>query len=220
MDLFRVVAAAALLNVTLAAQAGDVAVGTGIGTPGANVNLIYAFNEKVALRGVANFFSTDFDETQDGIDYELDFDLGSAGAILDWHPAGGSFRFSGGIFANGNDVSGTGQGQSGTVVEFGDMVFPADELGAVNADMELNSTAPYLGIGWGNIAINEGFSFSLDLGVYFQGKPSVTLTTPDVDPSIAAEVAGEIAQAEADLEDEVDFLEFYPYISVGFAYRF
>ena len=94
------------------------------------------------------------------------------------------------------------------------------QLGAVNADIELNSTAPYLGIGWGNISINEGFSFSLDLGVYFQGAPSVTLATPDVDPSIADEVADEIAQAEADLEDEIDFLEFYPYISVGFAYRF
>jgi hypothetical protein len=204
----------------LQANAGDFAIGTGIGTPGANVNLTYGVNDKLAVRGVVNFFSTDFDETEDGIDYELDFDLGSAGALLDWHPTGGAFRVSGGVFANGNDVSGTGRGQSGTFVEFGDQLFPADELGTVDADMDLNSIAPYLGLGWGNAANNEGWSFSFDVGVFFQGKPDVTLTTSEVDPLIADLVEAERAKAEAELEDEVDFLEFYPYLSVGVAYRF
>jgi hypothetical protein len=33
-------------------------------------------------------------------------------------------------------------------------------------------------------------------------------------------VAAELAQAEANLEDEVDNLDFYPYLSIGAAYRF
>ena len=142
------------------------------------------------------------------------------GVILDWHPGAGAFRFSAGAFSNGNEITGAGRGQPGTFVEFGDEVFAAEDLGTVNANFDFDSVAPYLGIGWGNAAQNEGWSFSADIGVYLQGEPEVTLSTPDVDPSIVDLVAAELAQAEANLEDEVDNLDFYPYLSIGVAYRF
>jgi hypothetical protein len=216
----KLIVVAALTLGPLGVQAGDFALGTGLGTPGANLNLTYGLSETLNLRGVVNFYSTDFDETTDGIDYDLDLDLQSAGALLDWHPGGGAFRVTGGLFANGNDVSGVGRGASGTFVEYGDLVVPADELGTVNAELDLDGVAPYLGIGFGNAVREAGFSFSLDVGVYFQGEPDVTLTTPDVDPAFAAIVEAERAQAEADLEDELDILELYPYVSIGLAYRF
>lgn len=216
----KVIIAGVLTLSALSAQAGEFALGTGIGTPGANLNLTYGLSDNLNVRGVANFFSTDFDETDDGIEYELDLDLQSVGAVLDWHPTGGSFRLSGGLFANGNDVSGTGRGMAGTFVEYGDLTLPAEELGTVVAEMDLGGVAPYLGIGFGNAVREAGLSFSFDLGVYFQGSPDVTLTTPDVDPLFAAAVEAERALAEAELQDEVDSLEFYPYISVGLAYRF
>ena len=203
-----------------AAQAGDFAVGASVGTPGVGLHGTYGLTDSLNVRGVVNFFSTDTSEQTSGIDYDLDLDLQSVGAILDWHPWAGTFRVSAGVFSNGNDLSGVGRGRPGTFVEFGDELFPVEEIGQINAEADFDSVAPYLGIGWGNAVKEAGWSFAVDLGVYFQGDPEVTLSAPDADPSIVDEVEAERARAEAELEDELDSLDLYPYVSIGFAYRF
>lgn len=209
----------ALCCVAMSANAVEFAVGANGGTPGVGLNATLGVTENVNLRGVFNFFNYDFDENEDGVDYELDFDLSSLGALVDWHPMGGSFRVSAGIFANGNDISGTGRGQTGTQVEFGDMVFDADDIGTVNASIEFDGAAPYVGVGWGN-SVGEGrWTFMVDLGVFLQGEPDVSLTTPEVDPIIAAQVETERAQAQAELEDDVDGFELFPYVSFGFGFK-
>jgi hypothetical protein len=202
------------------ANAAEFALGAAAGTPGIGVNAAVGITENVNLRGLVNFFQYDFDESEDGIDYALDLDLNSFGALLDWHPLSGSFRLSGGLFVNGNEITGVGRGQSGTTVEFGDLIFDADDLGRVDASMDFDSVAPYLGLGWGN-PVGEGrWAFMVDIGVFFQGEPSVALATPEVDPSIAALVDAERARAEAELQDEVDGFDLFPYVSIGFAYKF
>ena len=201
-------------------NANDFALGGNIGTPGAGLQATVGLTDTLNARGVINYFSADTDESQDGIDYELDFDLQSFGAILDWHPSGGTFRLSVGLFSNGNELTGSGRGTPGTLVEFGDQVFPADELGTVNAELDFDSAAPYLGIGWGNAVKEPGWSFAADIGVFFQGDPDVRLMLTDVNPLIADEAEAERAQAEAELRDEVDSFDLYPYLSIGAAYRF
>lgn len=202
------------------AQAVDFAVGVNGGTPGVGLNATLGLTETVNVRGVFNYFRYDFDENEDGVDYELDLDLQSAGALIDWHPMGGAFRISGGVFANGNDITGTGRGESGSNVGFGDVVVAADDLGTVNASIDFNGAAPYLGIGWGNAVGDGRWAFMADIGIFFQGTPDVAISTPEVDPSIAVLVDAERARAEAELQDEVDSLDLFPYLSVGFAFRF
>lgn len=215
----RLVIAFVLSLLTLNAYAVDFAIGAGGGTPGLGLSATLGVTQNVNVRGLLNFFEYDFDENEEGIDYELDLDLNSIGALVDWHPMGGAFRISGGLFSNGNEVSGTGRGQAGTTVEFGDMVFDADDLGTVDASIDFESVAPYLGFGWGN-AVGEGnWSFNVDLGVFFQGAPEVSLLTPEVDPLIAPLVDAERARAQAELEDETDNLEFYPYLSFGVGFK-
>ncbi len=209
----------ALCATTNSANAVDFAIGANAGTPGLGLNATLGITEKVHVRGIFNYFQYDFDENEDGVDYELDLDLNSFGALIDWHPLGGSFRISGGIFANGNDITGTGRGQAGTTVEFGDMIFNADELGTVDASIDFDSVAPYLGVGWGN-ALGEGrWAFMVDIGVFFQGEPDVRLTTPEVDPLIAAVVEAERARAQSELEDEVDNFDLFPYLSFGISFK-
>ncbi|MAF82593.1 MAG: hypothetical protein QGG54_01830 [Gammaproteobacteria bacterium] len=202
------------------ANAVDFALGAQGGTPGLGLNATLGISKKVNVRGVFNLFQYSFDENEDGVDYELDLDLNSFGALIDWHPMGWSFRISGGVFSNGNEISGTGRGEQGTTVEFGDMVFNADELGTVGTKIDFDSVAPYLGLGWGNAVGDGRWAFTIDIGVYFQGKPNALIITPEVDPSIAAQVAAEIANAEAELEDEIKNLDLYPYLSLGFAFKF
>ncbi len=214
-----------IITVVLCAAAGsanaaEFAVGANAGTPGVGLNATLGITEKVNIRGVFNYLKYEFDETEDGIDYQLDFDLNSLGALLDWHPLGGAFRLSGGVFANGNDISGTGRGQAGTTVEFGDIILNADDLGTVDASIDFNGVAPYLGFGWGNAVGDGHWAFMIDIGVFFQGTPDVSITTPEVDPSIAAIVDAERINAETELEEDVDNFDLFPYVSVGFAYKF
>ncbi len=216
----RLIIAIALCVVVNSANAVDFAIGANAGTPGLGLNATLGITEKVNVRGVFNYFQYDFDENEDGVDYELDLDLSSFGALLDWHPMGGSFRISGGIFANGNEISGAGRGQAGTIVEFGDAIFSADELGTVNASIDFDSVARELGIGWGNAVGDGRWAFMVDLGVFFQGEPDVMLTTPEVNPLIAVQVEAERARAQAELEDEVDNLDLFPYLSFGVAFKF
>lgn len=216
-NLFIALVLCATANV---ASAVEFAIGANGGTPGLGLNATLGVTETLNVRTVFNYFQYDFDENEDGVDYNLDLDLNSLGGLVDWHPMGGGFRITGGIFANGNDISGIGRGQPGTMVEFGTVIVDADDLGTVDASIDFNSVAPYLGVGWGN-AVGEGhWAFMVDLGVFFQGSPDVVINTPDVDPSIAAIVDAERASAEAELEDEIDGLDLFPYLSFGVAFKF
>ncbi|MFM7372109.1 MAG: hypothetical protein ACKO2Z_30855, partial [Sphaerospermopsis kisseleviana] len=78
-----------------------------------------------------------------------------------------------------------------------------------------NSVAPYLGIGWGN-AVKSGnrWGFSANLGVMFAGSPKVELTAPAY--ILAADVEAERKQ----LEDDLDWLNIYPVLSLGLSYQF
>jgi len=210
----------ALCTAASNANAVDFAVGAQGGTPGIGLSATIGITKKLNARGVVNYFQYDFDENEDGINYELDLDLNSFGALIDWHPLAGSFRISGGIFANGNDISGTGRGEPGSSVEFGDIIVDADDLGTVNTSIDFNSVAPYLGIGWGNAVGDGRWAFMLDIGVFLQGEPDATINTPEVDPSIAAIVESERANAEAELQDEIDSFDIFPYLSLGFAFKF
>ncbi len=209
-----------LFSAASGANAVDFAIGANAGTPGVGLNATLGLTKKVNVRGLYNFFQYSFDDTENGVDYELDLDLNSFGALLDWHPMGGAFRLSAGVFANGNEISGIGRGQSGSTVEFGDIIVDADDLGTVDARIKFNGVAPYLGLGWGNAVGSGRWAFLADIGVFFQGDPAATINTPEVDPSVAAIVAAEIANAEAELADNVDSLALYPYLSIGFAFKF
>lgn len=215
----RLIIAIALYAIAAHVHAVDFAVGANGGTPGIGLNATLGVAEKLNLRGVFNFFEYDFDESDEGIDYDLEFDLSSFGALIDWHPMGGSFRISGGVFANGNEITGDGRGQSGSIVEFGDVIFDADDLGTVVGSVDFDDVAPYLGVGWGNAVGDGRWTFMVDIGVFFQGEPDVSLGTVGTDPAIAALVEAETAREEAELEDDVDGYEFYPYLSFGVGFK-
>jgi hypothetical protein len=81
-----------------------------------------------------------------------------------------------------------------------------------------NPVVPYLGLGWGNAVDNDKrWGISLDVGVYYQGEPEVTLT--QVGGTLAVSAA-DLAAEEKQLEDELDDFEFYPVATLGLHYRF
>lgn len=194
------------------ASAETFALGAKAGTVGVGVEGTFALSDRFNLRGGLYALEVSWDDTREGIDYDGDADLQNAGLLLDWHPARGGFRVSVGGFQTGNAFDGDADGE----LEVGDDTY----MSALNAKVEWDGFAPYLGIGWGNAVLNPGWSFSFDLGVMFVGEPSVSLTGSVSDPALEQAFEDDLAIEEQALQEDFEDAKYHPVVNLGFAYRF
>ena len=116
---------------------------------------------------------------------------------IDIYPMGGSFRLMAGLmFRDGDFEMDSGDLAQGGPIEIGDNKY--DEAGTLHGELANKSTAPFLGLGFGNHT-RCGFGFFIDFGVAFVGEADVTLRAE-----------GDIAQVEgfqADLDKHVQEIE-------------
>ena len=236
--------AAALILAAAAACSGTaqaataVAGGLRVGTLGLGAEGTIGLTDRLNLRVPFNVFSYDYDQTEDGIEYEGTLDLKSFGVQLDLHPFKGSFYLSAGLYSNGNQVDLKASDPSGTEeyeVGGGTYVFDTSDPLRLNGGLDFNSAVPYLGLGWGNaIQGASNVYFRFELGAYFQGAAKVKLDASgsavnvdtgnsfDVDDgSIESQVFQANLEAErADVEDDASDYKIYPAISFALGYRF
>ena len=209
-----------LILTTLAAAsfAEGSGIGVKIGTLGLGADLTIGLNEEFNARIGVNYAALDYDGEESDVDYEFELDFFSLSALLDWHPGGGAFRFSGGVFYNNNEI--TGDGTVSETTEIGDVDYSPAQIGTLSATVEFDEFAPYIGLGWGNAATENGtVGFSCDFGVLFQGKPDIGLTSDGTLSSNAAFKA-ELAKEEDEVQDELDWFQFYPVIALGINFWF
>ena len=136
-------------------------------------------------------------------------------ALADWHPWKSSFRVSGGLVYNNNKFDGKAYPTGGILVLGGNQQKYTVGDAHVDATVDFNKIAPYLGIGWGRTPKNTGLSFTSDLGILYAGTPKTSLTTVDFNAN-----ATDLANANAALKDSLNGYRFYPLISVGIGYSF
>lgn len=203
----------ALSSLTVAEAAGGLALTAKAGTLGLGLEASTSLLESLNARLGYNAFSYETDQTIDDIKYDLDLDLQSLSLLLDWHPLGGGFRVSAGVLANGNEFKGSAPVGNYTI---GDIPFTSVGL---DASVDYKSTAPYLGIGWGNsVASEKGWGFNVDLGVMFQGSPEASLIPTGPNAGLVPD--SELIKEQQKLQDDVDDFKYYPVLSVGISYRF
>jgi len=211
-------AAAVLLSIT---ASGALAEGAGlaakVGLLGFGIEYTQPVGQVFSLRIGANGFTYDFDSTEAGIPYDSELELSSLSALLDWHPGGRGFRLTAGALANGNGIQAVSQ--EATNIQVGDVVFSGDQVGTLTGDVEVDSLAPYVGMGWDWSRGGTGFGVYLDVGLLFQGTPTATLTAsgPLADDPLFQQ---ELAKEEADFNAAVEDFDLFPVVALGFAYRF
>ena len=208
----------------------SVQVGVHGGTLGLGVSAGMDITDRVTARAMVNMLSLDYEETESDTEYAGDLDLQTFGLVGDWHPLGGGFRVSGGLFLNNNEVSATAQGED---VEINDKTYASASLETL---LDFETFAPYFGAGWTSGASGDtGWSFAVDAGMLYQREPRLSVngmlggdcsfsvstdgdaTTDCTDqPTLEDDLEAE----HADLAGELEDFKWYPVLAIGVSYRF
>jgi hypothetical protein len=218
----------AVITATANPAHAELAIAAKAGTLGIGAELTAGLSRQWNARfGVNGFNYSERREASD-IEYDAEARLRNATALLDWHPGGGGFRLTGGVFYNGNEVVGSSLPPASGFYDIGGVPVPVGFVGTLDAKAEFDSFAPYAGLGFGNaLSTSRKVGFFLDLGVVFQGEADVTLTPiiPADSPINTVPGAREaldilLLREERDLEDEAADYDLYPVLSIGLSYRF
>ena len=187
------------------------------GTLGLGVEVTQSLIPMVNVRGGVNWFNYSWDGTESDVDYNIELELKSFTALVDLHPFPLlGFRLTGGIVFNSNGLEMVSDQISGTI-EVGGDTYPISDVGTLNGVVDFKSTAPYLGIGWGNAASSR-IGIAVDLGVAFQGSPQVDLRATGrlaTDPTFQQDLNREIQE----LEDDISGFKYYPVLSIGLSFK-
>ena len=197
----------------LQAPAVDPTISAKLGSLGLGVEGALGLTDQFTLRLGFNRYSFEIEESVDDIEYDLDLEWRSIALFADWHPFDSSFRFTAGVLRNNNEVSGS---TTSSTITIGDTVYRGVGL---DADVEFNSFAPYLGLGWQTGLLKErGWGFNVDLGIMYQGAGSVSLTPT----GLAADLVDpdDVAREEQRFEEDIEDYKYYPVFSFGVSYRF
>jgi hypothetical protein len=217
----KILIAAAIFILAFAATgyAASISTGLKVGTLGAGVEVGSKFNDSIGARVGFNHYSYDKMAQKEDIDYDLDIQLQTVSAIIDWHPFNGSFRFSLGAFYNNNEIEADAVPYSS--YRIGDVTYSASEITSLKANVDFaDDIAPYVGIGWDTSFTKEGgLGFLCELGVLYQGKPDVRLSaTGPVAESAAFQE--ELSKERNQLQESMDNFEYYPVLALGITYRY
>ena len=168
------------------------------------------------IRAGANSFDYDDDGSQAGVNYNATLHLETYYATLNFRFPLSPFRVTAGAFSNGNELQMVSMDSPNFAIGIGN--FNQDEVGILRSTTFFEDVAPYLGFGY-DFNVFGKVGLNLDIGVLWQGEPSVTLTasgTP-VDPAFfAIQLDAERQELEAEFEDYKAF----PVLSLGFSFNF
>ncbi len=211
-----------MLFTTASAQhalADDFSTGIKISTLGPGIEFQQRFGRTLGVRLGANYLPITTNFTVDDVRYKADFSWKNASLLADVYPFSGIFRITGGVFYNGNtvDVSGTPTGD----VQIGGNTYSSSEVGTITGSVDFKKIVPYAGIGWsGGRASNGEWTFAFDLGVMFQGSPSVSRLTASGALGSDADFTTDLEKERADIKDEMDSYQYYPVVALSLAYHF
>lgn len=194
--------------------------GLKVGTLGVGIDVSTPINNSFAFRVNVNGATYSHSASEEDIDYDADLKFSNAGVLVDYFPFESvGFHLSAGAYYNANKIE--AQAQPNGTLTIDDVDYDASQIGSLDAKLDFDKFAPYVGLGWGNDSRSEGFGFSLDLGVLV-GKTNVDLTATRgvVDDATWAEIQNSVENEKAQLDDNLDKLNVYPVIMVGITYTF
>lgn len=195
-------------NIKFGARAGTLGYGAEVGIQ---------LHKRLNVRGVMTGAEVNVIQEFEGLEYDATLQLGGSGVQLDLFPLLGGFYVSGGIFSNDNHVTAVVMPTEG--ITLGPTVYTPADVGRLDASIEVDDTATYLGAGWTGKVPFTMLEMYAEGGAYFQGEAIVRYEASGLladDPNFLADLS-----AEADtVSEQLNQLGFYPAAHVGVRLRF
>jgi len=205
MKMHRMVALVGLMAAAGSAHAAGV--GVRAGTTGLGADFAWSLAPTLSARigYSAGSYSRDF-STSD-VSYDGKVKLSNGNAFLDWSLLG-TFRISAGVLGNYNKIDVNGTPTSGTAAGSG-----ATLSGTIKWP---NKAAPYVGVGWGNVA-GAGVNFYFDLGVASLGTPKSSLSAncASLSAGQCSQLQGQLASEQAAVDDKIKKYKYLPVAAIG-----
>jgi hypothetical protein len=198
-------------------RASNVGLTAKVGTLGPGADLSIGMGPFLGLRFGASGYSFDVAQpVEDYGDISANMSWLTYGAYLDWFPAGTGFRITAGAMGNDNEVKLTAN-PSEPLRLYG-VDYPIDDF---DGKVSFSAFAPYLGIGYGNAAGEDGrWHFACDFGAMFQGEPSVETSAHTPVSVLQPYLDRALEEKRKEIEDDLSFFRIYPVIAVGVSFRF
>ncbi len=204
------------LNQDAHAEAGDIAIGAKISTLGVGPDLTIGVLDSLNIRAAGHWGSYEIDGEGDDVKYECDLNLLSGLITAEWFPfKGRSFHIVAGALLNGNNLDADAEIAPGLSYTIGGATYTSTAIGRLTGEIDYNTLAPYIGIGWGNpVHQDSNWTFFVDLGVAYQGAAEVSLEATGTEASNPI-FQSRLQQEEDDLEDDLADYKYYPVISLA-----
>lgn len=210
------------------------AIGLKFSTLGAGIEVATPVTHRSNVRFGFNAISYSRGFDKDNIHYNADIAFRSIEAHYDFFPFSGGFHISPGFLAYLTSPlkadSSVPGGQSFTL---GGASFVSDPANPVKGTgkLDFNRAGPSFTVGWGNLLprSSKRFTVPFEFGIVYQGAPKATLSlTGDVcDPGLSncRSVSDPVVQSHVQSEqnkinNDINFFQVYPIISIGFGFKF
>ena len=207
-----------------ATDMGDMGVSAEVGTTGAGAHFSVPLQQNLNARFGFGYLTYTHDGSTTDMDYRFKLKLQTIDALLDYYPITNSgFRITGGVVLNGNKVTANAKPNSSGTYTINGNTYSASDAGDIDGKIDFRNVAPYVGIGWGNaVSTNEGWGFTSDIGVIYQGsaKSSLTNSGCTAGAAVCDQLASDLRVENDNLNDKGDDLKLYPVVRVGVNYRF
>ena len=204
---------------------------------GIGVGVATSITSGTDVRVAGNFFGYSADGVTDGVNYRGDLSFRSVQASFDWFPWRGSFHLSPGIlFYNQNQATVHGGVPAGESFSVNGANYYSSAARPVTLEggVTFRKTSPMFTLGWGNwlpLRREKHLSFPFEIGFAYVGDANLVLdffgdvcdTPQDVNCrpiESDASAQANIAAQRKKIQNDLDYLRFYPIISGGVAYKF
>ncbi|HEX5234194.1 MAG TPA: hypothetical protein VFW25_02575 [Silvibacterium sp.] len=203
--------------------------------------LAVSLTSSLNMRVGASYFSYSRNSSESGIPYDANVRLQSEQAVVDWYPFHGAFHISpGAIFGDSNRAFGAATVTAGNSFTLNGTTYFSGSSRPVQASgsVRFPRTAALLTLGRGNWIRHpeerggsRHWAFPFEAGVAFMGNPKTALNYSGVvctnpsqlfcqDISTDATVQANIQAERKKLQNDANWLRYYPVISGGVIYRF
>lgn len=218
-------------------------IGVGFSSLGIGGQFAYKVFNRANVRVGFNFLSVSRSFVDSGITYNGDLRLQSFQATFDYFFLGPLHISAGALLYDGNHMTATVAVPTGQNFTLGSQKYLSQNPslagnGTLNFGSGASKVAPLISLGVGNLVGRHHFSVDSEIGIAYQGQPSVGLSLsgnvcptangttcngPTVNAATDSTVKANVIQQQNNINNDIisfKYARFYPILSLGVGWRF